>query len=474
MFGTALAARSRRRLAATGTNPYHAPARRGNPAPPVGRGTSKLAVSERDRSSLHETREGKKMGAMSTRECRRHFLAALLAAVGALAFASGPATAANPTATRSVLVVGNNWDGTADLVDPHTFQRLTRVNIVPDLSERLAEIYANPVSLVYYLLVRQQIGEGHDQLVDDGFTSHDGRFLYVSRPSLADVVAIDLVSRKIVWRAKVDGNRADHMAISPDGTRLAVSASTANVVDMIDTATGKIVGKFPSGDSPHENNYSRDGNLIFHASIGRIYIPLVDPPFGVVKGDRWFEVVDAHTFRVLKRVDIGERLAAAGYTDLSSAVRPMAISPDERYFYFQLSFFHGFVEYDLQQDRILRVARLPVSAHDRYTPREQYILNSAHHGLASNPDGTKLCAAGTMDNYIAIVSRQTLAYKILDTGERPYWSTTSADGRYCFVSIAGENRIAVVDYETEKLVGSIPVGYHPQRTRMGVVLASAL
>jgi hypothetical protein len=41
------------------------------------------------------------------------------------------------------------------------------------------------------------------------------------------------VHRRIIWRTKVDGNRADHKAISPDGTRLLVSASTAKVVDVL-------------------------------------------------------------------------------------------------------------------------------------------------------------------------------------------------------------------------------------------------
>jgi DNA-binding beta-propeller fold protein YncE len=116
------------------------------------------------------------------------------------------------------------------------------------------------------------------------FSSHDGRYLYVSRPSLADVVAFDLRTREIVWRTKVDGNRADHMAISPDGTRLLVSASTAKVVDVIATGSGAIVARFPSGDQPHENNYSRDGKLIYHASIGTVDTPLGEPVFDATKG----------------------------------------------------------------------------------------------------------------------------------------------------------------------------------------------
>jgi len=89
------------------------------------------------------------------------------------------------------------------------------------------------------------------------FSSPDGRLLYVSRPSFADVVAINLRNRKIVWRTPVAGYRADHMAISPDGARLVVSASTARKAQVIDTATGNVVGEFESGESPHENNFSR-------------------------------------------------------------------------------------------------------------------------------------------------------------------------------------------------------------------------
>jgi hypothetical protein len=348
-----------------------------------------------------------------------------------MACAAAPAHA-KPSPTRPILVVGNNWDGTADLIDPVRFTRLKRLNIVPDLNERLAEIQSDPAAYAYYLGIRQLVGEGHDQYVDDGFTSADGRLLYVSRPSLADVVAIRMRTGQIAWRVKVEGYRADHMALSPDGKRLLVSASTARKVHVIDTRAGRIVGSFESGDQPHENNFSRDGKLIYHASIGMVFTPLDDPLLDDTKGDRWFEIVDASTLQVLRRIDMGEKLAAAGWPNMSAAVRPMALSPDERTVYFQLSFLHGFVEYDLTEDRPLRIANLPLSEEAQRMRREEYLLDSAHHGLSMDPTGTKLCAAG-MSDYAAIVDRATFAYQIVQVGHKPYWSTNSGDGRYCFV-----------------------------------------
>jgi DNA-binding beta-propeller fold protein YncE len=386
--------------------------------------------------------------------------------VFALAVAA-PAVAA--PRLHDVLVVGNNWDGTATVVDAHAFKPITRLNIIPDGPERTAEIMADPAAAGYFTGINLLIGEGHNQYVDDAFTSHDGRFLYVSRPSFKDVVAIDLSTRKIAWRFQVDGYRADHMAISPDGTRLLVSASTAKKVHAVDTATGKSAGEFPSGESPHENNYSKDGSRIFHASIGLVYTPTDEPSMDATKGERVFEIVDARTLKVLKRLDMGKKLAEAGYNDMSSAVRPMALSPDEKTLYFQVSFFHGFVEYDLTRDRVTRVANLPLSEDAKKMRREDYLLDSAHHGIAMNPEGDKLCVAGTMSDYAAVVSRATFGYRMAALGHKPYWVTNSGDGKYCFISFSGDDRVSVVSYASEREVASVPVGDHPQRMRMGKI-----
>ena len=392
----------------------------------------------------------------------------LMVIVGAAALAPS-AMAAERQGTRDVLVVSNNWAGSADLVDPHTFRRLKRVNVIPDRAKRVAEIEADPTAKLFFDSIRELIGEGHNQYVDDGFTSPDGRYVYFSRPSFADVVAISLKTGRIRWRTEVDGYRADHMAISRNGRRLLVSASTAKVVDVIATRTGRIVGRIPSGDSPHENNFSRDGSRIFHASIGLVYTDTDDPSQDSTKGERVFEVIDARTLKVLKRIDMGQKLAEAGYPNMSSAVRPMAITPDERYVYFQVSFFFGIVQYDLKADRVVKVLQLPLGAAEGL-PRTEFLLDSAHHGLAMSPNGAKLCVAGTMSRYAAIVTRKPLKLKrTIPVGRDPYWSHSSENGKYCFVSVAGEDRVSVISFKTAREVERIKVGDHPQRMRTGVI-----
>ncbi len=367
-----------------------------------------------------------------------------------------------------MLIVGNNWEGTADVLDVPSYERIRRIDVAPDRAQRVREIRANPLQLPFYVFVQTLVGEGHDQMVDDMYASKDGRTLYVSRPSFADVVAIDMSSGRIVWRRPVRGVRSDHMAISPDGTRLVVSRAVAagpNAVDVIDTATGRFAGAFSSGDTPHENVYSRDGSRIFHASIGRNYTPLDDPLLDAAKGERVFEIVDAASLQVLKRYNMADKLAEAGHPGMSAAVRPMTLSPDEKHVYFQVSFFHGFVEFDLEREVVTRVANLPVPPEVARLRRDEYILDSAHHGIAMNGAGTKLCVAGTMSNYAAIVRRDTFASRIHPLGARTYWATTSADGRHCYVSVAGDDTLAVFAYDSEREVARVSVGDHPQRAR---------
>ena len=67
------------------------------------------------------------------------------------------------------------------------------------------------------------------------------------------------------------------------------------------------------------------------------------------------------------------------------------------------------------------------------------------------------------------VERDTFAFKLIQSGTKPYWSTNSADGRYCFVSWSGDDKISAISYKSKTEVAQIPVGDHPQRMRIGNV-----
>jgi hypothetical protein len=443
------------------------------------------------------------------------------AGAAASAPAAAPARALTTTrlrGLRDVMWVGNNWDGTASIVDARTFRVLRRgVDLVPDKQQELADIQRDPIGLLMYLAIKVGPGEGHDQYVDDMFTTLDGRFLAVSRPSFADVVWINVrratlgLPGAIVREQQMDGYRTDHMGLSRDGRRLLVSDSTSRQVieySMVDETLpdgtrvrmGDRLRTFESGETPHENNYSRDGRRIYHASIGRVYTPvdgtepldvLFDPVNDVVKGDRWFQVVRNSDFKVLQRWEIGHELEEAGYPHMSSAVRPMAVTPDERFIYFQVSFLHGFVEFDTRAadlngtvdytlgqkqkvaeprvGAVTRVIRLPKRT---TVPRDLYVNDSAHHGLSIDRDGETLCVAGTMDDYAALVDRRTGKRKIFDeetTGlyyGKPYW-TTEGLGDTCWISLSDADALAVLDTETGRQLAYRRVGNHPQRVRHG-------
>jgi DNA-binding beta-propeller fold protein YncE len=371
---------------------------------------------------------------------------------------------------QDVLLVGNSVSGSVSFVDGHTFKNLGSIDIIPDLQQRLADINANPLWSVAYSTIKQHQTikhfepSGGDRFIDDAFVSLDGTKLYVSRSNLGDVAAFDLTkaSHPMLWRTRVDGFKADHATLSPDGSRLVVSATSANVADVLDARTGTHLGSFPTGAYPHQNDYSADGKHIYNGSIGDVSLPQAQD---AQKGVRQLTVADARTLKVIKTYPFME------------GIRPSVISADETTMYCHSSYLNGLLKYDLTTAAIVQTLQEPLSAFAmaNYPTPDDYPHDSAHHGLAMSGDGTKLCEAGTIDNTVSIVAVAGLSVQAtLDTGMIPYWATTSADGKYCFVSLSGDGAVSVVDYAKAQEVTRTPVGKFPQRSRLGRVPVSAL
>ncbi|MDM1261827.1 YncE family protein [Acinetobacter indicus] len=407
---------------------------------------------------------------MDYKNTLRKYLLPAVCAVTALSASVAQAASTEmpaPANSKQVFFVGNNWDGTVTVIRPSgDFGKIGVVNMIPDRKQRLLEIHLNPIKLIAYTYIQQTAGEGNDQLVDDMYSTPDGQSIVASRPSFADVVSINIKTGKINWRTPVEGFRADHMAVSPDGQRVAVSASSGNVVHVLDIHTGKELGRFATGDKPHENIYFANGSKILNSAIGNVETSMDAQWQDFTKGKRYITIADANTYKVLKKIDFRPALDAFGRKDLSNSVRPMVFSKDESKLYAQVSFFNGLVEYDLNQDKITRIAQLPGSS-TIPKDRTKWVNDSRHHGLSISADGEKLCVAGTMDDYATIVDRRTLqATKLIPAG-KPYWATRSPDGKSCVISESETDVVTVIDFATGEKVRSVPVGNHPQRVRLG-------
>ncbi|MCO8070566.1 YncE family protein [Acinetobacter lwoffii] len=390
---------------------------------------------------------------------------AMLSALPSVQAASAPS--AVPANSQQVFFVGNNWDGTVTVIRPSgDFGKIGVINMIPDRKERLKEIHLNPIKLIAYTYIQATAGEGNDQLVDDMYSTPDGQSVVASRPSFADVVSINIKTGKINWRTPVEGFRADHMAVSPDGQRVAVSASSGNVVHVLDIHTGKELGRFSTGDKPHENIYFDGGNKILNSAIGNVETSMDAQWQDFTKGKRFITIADANTHQVIRKIDFRPALDAFGRKDLSNSVRPMVFSKDETKLYAQVSFFNGLIEYDLNQNKISRIGQLPGSD-SIPKDRTKWVNDSRHHGLSISADGEKLCVAGTMDNYATIVDRKTLTAGKLISAGKPYWATRSPDGRSCVISESETDVVTVIDFATGNKVLSVPVGNHPQRVRIG-------
>ncbi len=414
-----------------------------------------------------------------------------------VAFSAGAQPPSAPDAAmRNALLVGNSVNGTVTVLDDDgsRFRNLGTINVIPDLGRRMFDM--NLLfwrRLIYNRVKRAELvthlePDGGNRFIDDLFLSPDGTKLYVSRGNLGDVVAFDLADPKtsakqpkMLWRHRVFAH-ADHATLSRDGGQIVVSVSASRRAEVLDAATGKRRHAFSTGSFPHQNEYAANGAHIYNGNLGNLDRPFAD---GAAKGPFILTVVDSRTYETVRRIAF------------SAGLRAMVLSPDERTLYIQLSYVNGVMKYSIAPNGA------PASAKDGtesptllgqfnepdaniqtiYKSKDEYPHNSAHHGLALSADGTTLCDCGTIDHSVSLVKTADMqGMTIRDVGKIPYWATTSKGGAHCFVSLSGDDAIAVVDYAmgavTKVSLATDAAAavterknkpYFPQRTRLGVL-----
>jgi serine/threonine-protein kinase len=102
----------------------------------------------------------------------------------------------------------------------------------------------------------------------------NGRF-YTSDHMSAKVTVVNAKTNGIVGEIEV-GETPHSEAVSPDGSRLAVTSFDGNEVFLINTATEKMIAQIPVGRNPLDIAYSPDGRYLFTADNEDNAVTVID------------------------------------------------------------------------------------------------------------------------------------------------------------------------------------------------------
>lgn len=178
----------------------------------------------------------------------------LLASAIALFSAVAPGQPPSPP-VHGILVVANQYEHTALLVDPAARQELAKITV----GINGHEVAVSPDAHLAYVPIYGNSGVGRP--------GTDGTSIDV----------IDLQSRKLTGTINLGKALRPHRAaFGPDGL-LYVSAELARALDVIDPASGKVVGQIPTGAAEsHMFALSPDGHRAYTANVGPGSVSVLD------------------------------------------------------------------------------------------------------------------------------------------------------------------------------------------------------
>jgi YVTN family beta-propeller protein len=249
------------------------------------------------------------------------------------------------------------------------------------------------------------------------------------------LVWLDPVTDKVVRRMNV-GPRPNQLAVTPDGKLAYVPVEDGNW-EIVDTQEAKIIDRIHTGGRPHNTLCSADGKHMFLAPMAK---SAKDNP------------------RVVLMVDVATR-KMIGRIRFSDAVRPIALSRDERRFYANIDNLIGMEVADVFRQKVIYKIAAEI-------PEEQQKVASRSHGIAIRPDQKELWTCDVNHHLVYVfdisgtVPQQTAT---IPMGGEVYWLTFTPDGKICYVSVRGKNMVAAVDTVSKKILTRIPSGEMPKR-----------
>jgi len=321
--------------------------------------------------------------------------------------------------------VSNQQGGTIDVVDPVTKKTVSRINCVsaPDRIE-----FSSDGNTAY----APDRVEHNVTVIDTRTGAIKAKIPLIDRPNTA-VLSRDF--KKLyagIWPVRGDEDKRGY-------------------VQVVDTATLKVVKTIETKGGIHDPWMSRDGKLLLAMS-----------PEG-----RFMDVYDAQTEKLLytccREAEIGTMEMEAG--------------PDGSTTRFFISYagYDGVVAIDAKTGKELKRVAHPEHTEGPFKGVSHVPQTSkafGFHGSEISPDGKALWVM--QGSFVNIFELPSLKYvgdihlALIDQGEQPFtptvegsWLTISPDGRKVYAVRPGRNLLSVIDARTMKEEALIPTGEYP-------------
>ncbi len=205
------------------------------------------------------------------------------------------------------------------------------------------------------------------------------------------------------------------------GPRLVVLNKEDATLVTVDPATGKVLGRVPTGEGPHEVTVSADGRTAFVGNYG-----------GAGGPGSTISVIDLGEMKELRRFDV------------SPLRRPHGVF-----------FADGKVYFTAETNRIVA----------RYDPASNQIDwlfgtgQASTHMVWVSPDATRMYTANIGGDSISIVDRGATAQAwnqtVVAVGKGPEGFDVSPDGRELWAAHSRDGGVSIVSLEQKKVVGTL-------------------
>lgn len=292
------------------------------------------------------------------------------------------------------------------------------------------------------------------------------------------VDVIDSATDKVV--GEIPGIEVNHgVAAAPDGSRYYVSNEAESTVDVVDAKSFKVIRHIPLSGHPNNIAISKDGRRLYAAVIQAPgAVDVIDtasmekvktlPMKGGVHNtyvtpDDKFVLAGSVVGKILTVID---RKTEQPVWELrfDNGVRPIAFEQNAdgstKRLFLQLSNLHGFAVVDFAARKEVERVNLPAGPAGKMPD----IDATPSHGIGVSPDGKTLWINSSLNNRVYEYSLPDL--KLMggvDVGRTPDWVTFTPDSRKIYVSNAGANSVSAIDMKSMKEVARIKVGQVPKR-----------